>query len=145
MNRPEQAVSAYEKALQIDPDDPMILNNCAFFMAKADMDLPKAAEMSLKSVTAEPDNPVYLDTYAYILFRRHNYGDALTYMEKALSLADDPSAPDPSAEYYEHYGDILSQLGQTAKAVEMWKKALSMDPTREILKQKIKTKAYIDE
>lgn len=145
MDRPGQAVSAYDKALQIDPDDPMLLNNCAFFMAKAGLDLPRAAEMSLKSVTAEPDNPVYLDTYAYILFRRHNYGDALTYMEKALSLADAQPTPEPSAEYYEHYGDILSRLGQTAKAVEMWEKALSLDPAREILKQKIKTKAYIDE
>lgn len=143
MGEPQRAISSYDKALALDPDNSMMLNNYAFFMAKAGLNFDKAAEMSLKAVTDEPDNPVYLDTYAYILFRQGEYDRALEYMEKAVEKAE--ADKDVSAEYYEHYGDILSKLGQTPKALEMWNKALALDPSRLILKQKIKTKSYIDE
>lgn len=143
MGRPHEGLKAYDLSLAIHPGNPMLLNNCAFFMAKAGLELDKAAEMSLRSVTEEPENPVYLDTYAYILFRQGKYDEALGYMEKALAKAE--ADKDISPEYYEHYGDILSKLGQPAKALEMWNKALRSDPTRDILRQKIKSRTYIDE
>jgi predicted negative regulator of RcsB-dependent stress response len=73
----------------------------------------------------------------------NSYTLARIYIEKAIDkLSNEESS---SAEYYEHYGDILIMLGETDKAVEQWEKALKLAPERTILKQKIEQKQYIEE
>lgn len=142
--RAEEGAKSFDQALGFSSDSVMLSNNYAYFMAVYGGDLERAASLSKTAIEAEPDNPVYLDTYAYILFRRGEYTEACGYMEKALTLSE--KVPESlSAEYYEHYGDILSKLGRTDKALDMWRKALDMDPTRTILNDKIKLKKYIDE
>jgi len=142
--RAEEGARSFDQALGLSSDSVMLANNYAYFMAVYGGDLERAASLSKIAIEAEPDNPVYLDTYAYILFRRGEYAEACGYMEKALSLSEqDPESL--SAEYYEHYGDILSKLGRTDKALDMWRKALEMDPARTILNDKLKLKKYIDE
>ncbi len=139
----EECYQYYDSALVYNSNNAMILNNYAYKLATNGGDLYKAENMSSRSINLEPDNTTYIDTYAWVLFKMNSYTLARIYMEKALDkLSDEDSL---SAEYYEHYGDILIMLGETDKAIEQWNQALKLAPERTILKQKIEQKQYIEE
>ncbi|MDR1756652.1 MAG: hypothetical protein LBR65_06835 [Culturomica sp.] len=129
----EQAFNMFEQVLSYRPDDLVVLNNYAYYLSLRDEDLAKAERMSAKTVLAEPENDTYLDTYAWVLFRRKEYSQALYYIKLAVKYSREPSGV-----LYEHYGDILYYSDDREQAVEMWKKALETggeDP--EVLKSKI--------
>ncbi len=133
-----KAFEAYDSCLQWKPDHISALNNYAYYLSQKGTDLDKAERMSRKTVDAEPDNAVYLDTYAWVLFCQKRYEEAATYMEKALANTNDTSGI-----YHEHAGDIYAMLGQTDKAVGHWQQALHMNPDNKLLKKKIKRRQYL--
>lgn len=135
------AFTVYEQVLGIDADNLMTLNNYAYFLALGDSAIDRAAEMSLKTVTQEPNNGTYLDTYAFILFKKGDYERAKVYQEMAI---EDTKPEEASAELYDHYGDILFKLGQTRLAVDNWRKALEKEPGNELIKRKIKDETYYE-
>ena len=53
----------------------------------------------------EPDNPTYLDTHAWVLYKKGDYKEAEKHMKKALKLLKEPDAT-----YQEHYDAIMSKL-----------------------------------
>jgi len=108
----------FEKALQMEPENIMILNNYAYYLALREAKLEKAEKMSRKTIQVEPDNPTYLDTYAWILFKSGKLTEAKDYMGKALQNGGEE---DP--DILEHYGDILKSMGETEKAKNYWIKA----------------------
>ena len=62
-------------------------------------------------------------------------------MKNALDKTEEPSA-----ELFEHYGDILFMLGEVDEAVEYWQKALDAgSESAELLQEKIKEKKYIEQ
>ena len=103
----EKAFDAYERTLRNDPDNVLVLNNYAYFLAVKGQDLDKALEMSTKAIAAEPDNPTYLDTHAWVLYKKGNYKEAEKHMKRALQLLKEPDAT-----YQEHYNAILQKLGK---------------------------------
>ena len=142
-NELEKCYQYYDSALVYNSNNAMILNNYAYKLATNEGDLLKAETMSNKSLSLDPDNTTFIDTYAWVLFKMRSYSLARIYIEKAL----DKLSPEEegAAEYYEHYGDILSMLGETDKAIEQWKKALELAPERTIIEQKITQKQYLEE
>ena len=44
--------------------------------------------MSLKAITAEPDNGTYLDTYAWILYQEGRYEEAKKYIDMAMEALE---------------------------------------------------------
>jgi len=133
---------AYENALVANPENVAALNNYAYFLAVNGGDLDKSQEMSHQAITLEPGNPTYIDTYAWILFKKGEYKEALDYQKSALENMDPQS---PSAEYYEHMGDIYFMTGDPQSALQMWEKALPLDPENELLEKKIRHKTYFYE
>ena len=103
----EKAFDAYERTLHNDPDNVLVCNNYAYYLAVKNQDLDKALEMSTKAITAEPDNPTYLDTHAWVLYMKGNYKDAEKYMKKALKLLKEPDET-----YTKHYEAIMNKLGK---------------------------------
>lgn len=136
----DEAYKSYETGLMYDPDNTMIMNNYAYFLACENKDLDKAEEMSRKTVLKKPDEPTYLDTYAWVLFKKRDLEKAKTYIELALQ-----NDAEPSADLLEHYGDILFFWGNPDKALEQWKAALKLSPDSEVLKKKVNAKSYIYE
>jgi tetratricopeptide (TPR) repeat protein len=102
-----KAFDAYDRTLRNDPDNVLVLNNFAYYLAVKSQDLDKALEMSTKAITMEPDNPTYLDTHAWVLYKKGAYQEAEKYMKKALKLLKEPDAT-----YQEHYDAILKKLGK---------------------------------
>ena len=101
----EKAFEAYERTLRNDPDNVLVLNNYAYYLAVKNQDLDKALEMSTKAIAAEPDNPTYLDTHAWVLYMRGDYKEAEKHMSKALKLLKEPDQT-----YTKHYEAILDKL-----------------------------------
>ncbi len=112
---------AYEYVLREDPENDHVLNNYSYFLSLRNEKLDKAREMSLRLVKKHPENATYLDTHAWVLYMMKDYRGAKEYLEKALE-----STVNVSATIIEHYGDVLSKLGEKDRALEQWKKAKSM-------------------
>ena len=109
-------------------------------MALQKKDLSKAERMSGDAVKQEPDNPTYLDTYAWVFFQQGNYTLAKIYLKSALDKGGNDSAA-----LLEHYGDVLFMTGDVDGALEYWNNALEKGSDSKILPQKIKDKKYYEE
>lgn len=152
------ALATYEKSLEFNPDNYMALNNAAYFMAENGIDLDKAERYSSKAVRNNDNNATFLDTYAWVLFKKKDYTLAKQYIDMTLNLygagpasenADTGSEPVPDSdgreigpEIYEHAGDIYFMCQEPKKALEYWKKAAELDPDNEILRLKVKHRTY---
>lgn len=136
----DSAFVYYDKAISIDPDNLLALNNCAYYLAVEGRDLDKAEEMSARTIKERPDDATSLDTYAWVMFRKKNYTEAMAYIDKAIANSEEPSE-----ELYHHAGDIYFMNGEPQKALEFWEKALALDPDNELLQRKVKHKTYFYE
>ena len=116
-----EAYAAYDSALVYNSANIGAMNNYAYYLSLERRDLDKAEEMSYKTVKAEPNNSTYLDTYAWVLYKRGEYSQARYYIKLAIEKDKDPSGV-----LYEHYGDILYRSGEHQEASKMWKKAAEM-------------------
>lgn len=130
----EKAYEAYEKALEIDPNNATVLNNYAYYLSVQNLELDRAERMSRKSNLLNSNNAAFQDTYAWIQYQKGVYNDALIWIEKALQSAGDH----PSADMLDHYGDILFKLNEKERALEFWKKSLEVDANQTEIAEKIK-------
>ncbi|MEA4841254.1 MAG: tetratricopeptide repeat protein [Bacteroidales bacterium] len=133
------AFEYYDKALAAFPGNILVLNNYAYYLCEDGGDLAKAERMSRKTIEAEPKNPTYLDTFAWIFFKEGKYGLAKIYIERAVA-----NELDPSSVILEHYGDILWFNGEQDAALVQWNKALKLQNPSEILFQKVETGKYVN-
>ena len=130
----------YERSLSIAPGNTGTMNNYAYFLSLCGKDLDKAESMAAKAVYSNPNNSTFIDTYAWVFFKKKNYDMALLYIKSAIDNADSPSA-----DILEHYGDILYMTGDKENAVNQWEKALELNPTKEVLQRKVLDKTYYEE
>ena len=110
---------AYEKSLSYWADNTMVLNNYAYFLSLEERDLEQALRMAQRVVELTDNNPTYLDTEAWILFKLGRVEEARRLIQKAVAL-DGQQSP----ELMVHYGDILHELGEQFMAEIYWRRAL---------------------
>lgn len=139
----DKAFGAYDNSLFFYPQNQMTLNNYAYFLTETGGDLDKALQMSEEAITADPENATYLDTYAWVLFKRKQYEEAEEYQKRAIEAAEKEGQE--AAEFYHHYGDILFMNHRPDEALENWKKALELEPDNELLKKKVAHKTFFFE
>jgi len=136
----EDAFKAYDEVVKLDPNNYMALNNYAYYLSLRGESLEKAERMSGKVVQENPDKPTYLDTYAWVLFKRKDYQLALFYIESAIDKGGEDNAV-----LIEHHGDILFMLGKKDEAMKKWKEAQKLGDASSVLDQKILESKYIEE
>ena len=120
VERKDEAYEVFDYLLKLDPNNLMILNNYAYYLSLEKSKLEEARRMSYKTIFAEPLNPVYLDTYAWILYLLEDYENAEKYMKKAIDNMDDDS---DRVTYYEHYSEILKANNKVDLAEQYMKMA----------------------
>lgn len=137
----KEAYESYDSALVYKPDNTLVLNNYAYYLALEKRDLEKAEAMSFKTIKADPKSYNELDTYAWILFLEKKYAEAKIYVDQSLK-----NGGETSAGIVEHAGDIYSMNGDLEKALEFWQKAENMGGTdnAKLLAKKIKRKKYVE-
>lgn len=141
----DSACYYYDRALEINPNNILSLNNYAYYLSTIPRDLDKALDMALKVINAEPDNYTYVDTYAWILYQKGEYFQAKQYIDKVLA---DETYKTPS-EVLEHAAAIYEKNGDSAKAEEFTEAAAKrkieeqeeQEQAEGRMKQKTETKA----
>ena len=124
----------YKSILKKNPEDVIVLNNYAYFLAEQNQDLKEAERMIRIVMDKEKSNGTYVDTYAWVLYKRGKFKEAAKVMEDMMS-----SDTTQDSEWFEHYGYIMKALKQYDTAVAYWKKALKLDGEKEYLNEEIKS------
>ena len=138
LDRLEETLAAYERSVELDPDNISCLNNYAYFLTKIDGDMEKAEQMSKKTIEAEPKNSTFLDTYAWILYKMERYTQARIYIDQTLKYTEETSE---NATLFDHAGDIYLRCDEVELAVAYWKKALKITDDKamqKVLRKKIR-------
>ena len=99
----EQCYKYYEQSLKYNANNFAVLNNYAYFLCIDGGDLNKAESMAAKVVQKFPDEPTYLDTYAWIFYLQGSYALAKFYQQQAMDKVGD----NPPGEMVQHYEAIL--------------------------------------
>jgi len=58
--------SLFEKLIEEEPDNFMVLNNYSYYLAEREAKLKKAREWSQMAIKNNPDNATFIDTYAWV-------------------------------------------------------------------------------
>jgi tetratricopeptide (TPR) repeat protein len=134
MKKYTESDSSYEQALRADPMNATVLNNYAYYLSVRGARLEDAAKMSKKSLDIRKDEPSFLDTYGWILYKQGKYDDARTYIQKAIDINGEAA----DGTLWEHLGDVYYKQGNVDKAVECWTKAKEKGTENTDIDKKIK-------
>jgi len=130
---------AFEKALEIQPDNIYVLNNYAYYLALRGERLERAVELAEKVNRLAPGSDSFEDTYAWALYKNGDFKEAKKWIEKAMEHGGSQSGT-----VIEHYGDILYRNGKEKEALEQWQRAAMFEDISEFLQQKIKEGRLIE-
>jgi Flp pilus assembly protein TadD len=115
-------------ALQLKPDQPLVLNYLGYTWIDRGEHLQRALKMIEKAVSLRPDDGYIVDSLGWAHYRLGQYKQAIEYLEKAIELVpDDPTIND-------HLGDAYWQVGRESEARYQWRQALQFGPEKEEIK-----------
>lgn len=118
----EAAEADFRKALELNPNQPQVLNYLGYSLVEKNMKLDEALEMIETAVEARPQDGYIIDSLAWVYFKLERYDEAAKLMEKAALLEPlDPIVSD-------HLGDALWMVGRKIEADFQWRRALSFEP-----------------
>jgi len=129
-----EAARPYYEAAVSQPLPPAY-NNYAYFLTEKSgtpADLDKAEKLARQAIKLEPDNGTYLDTYAWVLYRKGSSMLALIYIKKAIEATE---TPDPTL--YEHLAEILTAEDRYDEAIEAWRHCLESGGDTKRVAQKV--------
>ncbi|MFW2587925.1 tetratricopeptide repeat protein [Sagittula sp. SSi028] len=115
----EAAESDFRRALELNPEQPQVLNYLGYSLVEQQRKLDEALDMIERAVAARPNSGYIVDSLGWVLYRLGRYEEAVPHMERAAELMPiDPVVND-------HLGDVYWAVGREREAEFMWKRALS--------------------
>ena len=115
-----------------DGTAPESLNFLGYIYALQGIQLNQAEVLIKRALVHKPDDGYYMDSLAWVYYKKGDYIRALRTQEKALEIvADDPVM-------MEHLGDILWRTGDKKAARNAWQKSIELKSENpNLLKRKI--------
>jgi tetratricopeptide (TPR) repeat protein len=117
--RYEPAEQYFRQALDLDPNNAMVLNYLGYMLADKGSKLPEALKLVHKAVELEPMNGAYLDSLGWAYFKLGQYELA----EENLRQAVERDQTDPTV--HDHLGDLYEKTGRIRLAAAQWELSLA--------------------
>jgi tetratricopeptide (TPR) repeat protein len=83
----KQAVEYYEKALELDGNNPTALNGLGFVLVDSGTDLIRGLRCCKKAVDLKPQNAAYQDSLGWAYFKNGELLEARTWLRRAVESA----------------------------------------------------------
>jgi tetratricopeptide (TPR) repeat protein len=130
-----QAEADLVKALQLYPDQPLVLNYLGYSWVDQGRNLKQGMTYIEKAVSLKPDDGYIVDSLGWAHYRQKNYKEAVRWLERAVELRPE------DAVLNDHLGDALWRVGRSLEARYQWEMAISLKPEPEdLLKMQHKLK-----
>jgi tetratricopeptide (TPR) repeat protein len=117
-----------EHALELKPDQPLILNYLGYSWIDKGVKLDQGIKMIEKAVELRPEDGYIVDSLGWAHYRMNDYAGAVEYLERAVELV--PS----DATINDHLGDAYWRTGRKVEARYQWKRALQFSPDKDDVK-----------
>lgn len=130
----EKAEPNFQKALELNPEQPQVLNYLGYSWVDMNRNLDEGLDMIRRAVELRPDDGYVVDSLGWAYYRMGRFDDSVTELERAVQLrAGDSTIND-------HLGDAYWRVGRKLEAVYQWNRALiseGEDVNPEKIKEKI--------
>jgi tetratricopeptide (TPR) repeat protein len=114
-----------QKALQLSPDQSLVLNYLGYSWVDQGINLKQGLKLIERAVQLKPDDGYIVDSLGWAHFRLGNFKQAVKYLERAVELRpEDPTLND-------HLGDAFWRVGRRREAYFQWRQALTLKPEPE--------------
>ncbi len=118
----QQAQQLYQKALALEPGNPVAANDLAYLMLQNGGNLDVALSLAQTARQAMPDNPGVADTLAVAYYKKQNYSLAINLFQEALKKA--PDTPD----FNYHIALAYQKANDKTRAAAYFQRVLKLDP-----------------
>jgi len=122
----------YQRALTLNPNNAVALNNYGYALAERGIKLKKAEKMIKQALALEPNNGAYLDSLGWVYYKQGRYEEAIKLIEKAIKLQPD------DAELHYHLGMAYTAVGRLEDAKRQLEEALRINPNHKGASEAIK-------
>jgi tetratricopeptide (TPR) repeat protein len=122
LNKWDKAEADFRKALELQPDEPNVLNYLGYSLIDKKMKLDEAIAMVKKAVELKPNEGFFVDSLGWAYFQTGEFEQALPHLERAVDL----KAGD--AIISEHLGDAYWRVGRKLEARFQWQHAKDNKP-----------------
>jgi len=117
-----QAEADLKKALELNPDQPLVLNYLGYSWVDQGVNLDEAFKMLRRAVDLRQRDGYVVDSLGWAYYRLGRYNDAVNELEKAIDLK--PSDPVIN----DHLGDAYWRVGRKLEAQFQWNHARDLKP-----------------
>ena len=120
-----KAEADLEHALELKPDQPLILNYLGYSWIDRGEKLDQGVKMIEKAVELRPEDGYIVDSLGWAHYRMGDYAGAIEYLERAVELVPSDSTIN------DHLGDAYWRAGRTTEARYQWRRALQFGPDKD--------------
>ncbi|UJW76254.1 tetratricopeptide repeat protein [Rhizobium sp. SL42] len=118
----DKAEPDFRKALELNPEQPQVLNYLGYSWVDMNRNLQEGLEMIKKAVELRPDDGYIVDSLGWAYYRLGRFDESVAELERAAELrAGDATIND-------HLGDAYWRVGRKLEATYQWKRALASEP-----------------
>ena len=121
-NQWKKAEKDLSDALEINPNDPYVLNYLAYSWLDRNLNLDKAVKLLEKAVELEPNDGYIIDSLGWAFYLTGLIDKSIFYLEKAVSMMPN------DATLNDHLGDAYWKSGRRKEASSQWKRVLIIEP-----------------
>ena len=122
-----EAEADFLYALELQPEQPFVLNYLGYSWVDQGMNLDRAKDMLDRAVKARPDDGFIVDSLGWVFYRLGDYDQAVVQLERAVELQPgDPVIND-------HLGDAYWRVGREREAAFQWRRALTLEPEPDLV------------
>jgi tetratricopeptide (TPR) repeat protein len=114
--------------IELEPGNADALNALGYSLTDQTDRHEEALVLIERALVIKPDEPAFIDSIGWVMYRLENFDEAVTHLRRALELF-------PNDEVAAHLGEALWAVGEKLEADQIWRKALEMTPDSEILKR----------
>jgi tetratricopeptide (TPR) repeat protein len=122
-----KAEADFKEALELNPDQPLVLNYLGYSWVDQGLNLEDAFKMLRRAAELRPNDGYVVDSLGWAHFKLGQYREATETLEKAINLK--PSDPILN----DHLGDAYWRVNRRIEAEFQWNHARDMGPDPEDL------------
>jgi Flp pilus assembly protein TadD len=120
-----KAEADLEHALELKPDQALILNYLGYSWIDKGEKLDQGLKMIEKAVELRPTDGYIVDSLGWAHYRMGDYAGAVQYLERAAELVPEDSTIN------DHLGDAYWRTGREIEARYQWRRALQFGPEQD--------------